>query len=122
MNTTQLHTFTINIRYVLVVEHIISICHLAIGISNDRKGKLAAAGIIDILDPAFMRIEVIRALFTQHFRSKFVAAGRLLRNTESRGIARTYETDQFHIAFRKLGLQLSELAKLGGANRCKIVL
>jgi hypothetical protein len=68
-------------------SHVIEIGNLALLVANDREAQLAAANLVDVLDPSSVR---------------FNSVGR--------------ETDQLDTTLGELGLKLCEGAELGGAD------
>lgn len=75
-------------RGVLVVQHVIGVGDLALLVADDGEVQLAAADLVNVLDPALMAVD---------------------------GIGR--ETNELDIALGELGLELCESAELGGADR-----
>ena len=47
----------INIRGVLVVEHVVQIGYLALLVANDGEPALAARDLVDVLNPASMALD-----------------------------------------------------------------
>jgi len=72
-------------------KHIISISHLTVLITNNRKRQLRARNLIDILDPSSMRLDRV---------------GR--------------ETNQLDATLSELRLELREGPELGGAHGCVV--
>lgn len=72
--------------------HVVHERNLALLVSNDWEAQLASSDLIDILDPATMALNRIRA-----------------------------QPDELDISLREFGLELGECAKFGGADlsRCQ---
>lgn len=73
-------------------QHVIGVCDLALLITNNWEAQLAAGDLIDILDPASVRLD---------------------------GVGR--ETDQLDATLGEFRLELCEGAELGGADRCVVL-
>jgi len=70
-----------------VIQHIIQIRHLAFLIADDGEGEVGAGDLVDVFDPAGVRVDGVGA-----------------------------EADELDVALCELGLKLSEGAELGGAD------
>lgn len=68
-----------------MVQHIIQIGHLPLLVANDREAQLAARYLVNILDPAAMRVDRI-----------------------------SREADQFYASFREFRFQFGKSAELCG--------
>jgi hypothetical protein len=77
----------VDVGGVLVVEHVIGVCDLAVLVTDDGEGELAAGDLVDVPDPSSVRLD---------------------------GVGR--ESDQLDAALGELGLELGEGAELGGAD------
>lgn len=47
-------TLLIHVGSVLVVDHVIEICHLALGVCDDWELEIGAGDLIDVLDPVLV--------------------------------------------------------------------
>lgn len=77
----------IHIRRVLVVQHVVQVRHLPLLVADDGEGKLRAGDLVDVPDPAAVRLDRV---------------GR--------------QPDQLDVALRELRLQLGEGAQLRRAH------
>jgi hypothetical protein len=76
----------------LVVDHVVQVGDLALGVGDDGELQLGAGDLIDILDPAVVRLNVVGA-----------------------------QTDELDTASSELGLELGEGAELGGADGGEVI-
>jgi len=70
-----------------VIQHIIQVRHLALLVADDGKGEVRAGDLVDVVDPAGVRVDGIGA-----------------------------EADELDVALGELRLELGEGAELGGAD------
>jgi len=77
----------VDVAHVLVVNHVVGVGDLALLIADDGEGQAAPRDLVDVLDPAHVRVD---------------------------GVGR--ETDHLDIALGELRLELGEGAELGGAD------
>lgn len=70
-----------------MIQHIIQVRHLALLVADDGKGEVRAGDLVDVVDPAGVRVDGIGA-----------------------------EADELDVALGELGLELGEGAELGGAD------
>lgn len=73
------NTLLVDVGGILVVQHVVQVCHLSILVADDGEAQVAAGYLVNIFDPAAVAVD---------------------------GVGR--ETDQLDAALGKLGLELCE--------------
>merc|ERR1712225_26736 len=85
------YALLIDIRGVLVVDHVVLQGNLSVLVSNDREVQVAATDLVDVLDPVSMAVNGVGG-----------------------------KTDQLDTSLGELGFQFCESSKLSGAHWCEI--
>jgi len=53
----QRHTLGVNVGGILVIDHVVEVCHFARLVGDDGERQRASGHLIDILDPFLMRVQ-----------------------------------------------------------------
>ena len=89
---SQSHTLGVDVGGVLVVNHVVQVGDLALGVGDDGELQLGARDLINVLDPAVVRLNAVGA-----------------------------QADELDTTGSELGLELGESTELGGANGGEVI-
>ena len=54
------NSFLVDVRRILMIDHVIKICHLPLLVANDREFQITPSDLVNVLDPTSMAVDSIR--------------------------------------------------------------